>query len=64
MCFTVTLSGAYGFILRSCWGLFESRYIQNTFMWWAELGWCIAGIVGLFAYFKYIRFWNSEEESK
>ena len=64
MCVTATLSGAYGFILRSCWGLFESRYIQDTFMWWAELGWCIAGTVGLLAYFKYIRFWNGEEKSK
>ena len=57
------LSGGYGFLTRTCWGVFESRYIQDTFMWWAELGWCIAGIVGLFAYFKYIRYWDGREET-
>lgn len=62
MCFTAILSGGYGFLTRTCWGLFESRYIQDSFMWWAELGWCIAGIIGLFCYFKYIRYWDGKEE--
>ena len=57
-CMTAMLSGGYSFITRNCWGVFESRYIQDSFMWWAELGWCIAGIVGLFAYFRYIRHWD------
>lgn len=56
------LSGGYGFLTRTCWGVFESRYIQDPFMWWAELGWCIAGIIGLFAYFKYIRYWGGKEQ--
>ncbi len=62
MCITAIVSGAYGFFTRNCLGLFQSRYIQDTFMWWAELGWCIAGIIGLFAYFRYIRFWDGEED--
>ena len=62
MCITAMLSGAYSFLTRNCWGLFESRYIQDTFMWWAELGWCIAGIIGLFCYFRYIRYWDGKEE--
>lgn len=63
ICVTAIISGTYGFVLRSCWGLFQSRYIYDTFMWWAELGWCIAGIIGLFCYFKYMRFWDGEEDS-
>lgn len=63
LCATAILSGAYGFILHSSWGLFESVYIYDTFMWWAELGWCILGVIGLFSYFKYIRFWDGEEDN-
>lgn len=60
---TAILSGAYGFILHSTWGLFESVYIYDTFMWWAELGWCILGVIGLFCYFRYIRYWDGKEDN-
>lgn len=63
MCITAILSGAYGFISHSSWGLFESVYIYDIFMWWAELGWCILGVIGLFSYFKYIRFWDGEKDN-
>ena len=64
MCITAILSGGYSFLTRNCWGLFEIRYIQDTFMWWAELGWCILGVIGLFCYFKYIRYWDGKEGQK
>lgn len=57
-CITAILSGAYGFLTRTCWGLFETQYISDTFLWLAELGWCIVGMIGIWAYFKYIRYWN------
>lgn len=57
--FIIALSGAYGFLTRTCWGLFRTQYISDTFMWWAELGWCIVGCIGIWAYFKYVRHWQS-----
>lgn len=62
-CISAFLSGGYGFLTHTSWGLFESRYINDSFMWWAELGWCILGVIGLFSYFKYIRFWDGEEDN-
>ncbi|OXL22843.1 hypothetical protein [Psychrobacter sp. DAB_AL32B] len=58
---TAIASGTYGFLTHNCLGLFENRYISDTFMWWAELGWCIFGVIGLFCYFRYIRYWDGEE---
>ena len=55
------LSGGYGFLTRTCWGLEQIKYISDTFMWWAELGWGVAGLVGIWAYFTYIRYWNGED---
>ena len=58
---SASISGAFGFLTRTCWGLFEIKYISDTFMWWVELFWCIAGLVGIWTYFKYIRYWNGKD---
>ena len=63
MSVVVGLSGGYGFLTRTCWGLERIRYINDTFMWWVELFWCIAGLVGIWTYFRYIRYWNGKNST-
>lgn len=52
------ISGAYGFLTRTSWGLLGITYISDFFSWLLELFFCIVGFIGIWAYFKYIRNWN------
>lgn len=55
MSITASFSGGYGFLTRTCWGLEKTIYISDTFQWWIELGWCIAGFLGIWVYFRFIK---------
>lgn len=59
---TAALSGSYGFFTHTSWGLFEIKYISDTFMWLVELGWFISGIIGFWVYFRHIRYWEDNQQ--
>jgi len=60
-CLTAIPSGLHGFFYRSSWGLFQSQYISDDFLWWCEMGWTVLASIGLIFYFTQIRHWNGQE---